>query len=95
MADYEIVFKEMVRCCKDNGLLCLDDITDYDNPRVNAFFNDFDCAIDPSHCARVSSKSIRSLFSSDGIKVLKEEQEEFEMDIALYASHALQTRGCN
>lgn len=92
MANFEIVFKEMARCCEDNGLICLDDITDYGNPHVSAFFDEFDRAIDPSHYTRVASKSIRSLFSSNGIKMLKEEQEEFEMDVAMYASHAIQTK---
>ncbi|MDY6844214.1 MAG: class I SAM-dependent methyltransferase [Thermodesulfobacteriota bacterium] len=91
MEDYGKVFNEMVRCCGDKGLLCVNDITDYGDPYVSAFFDRFDRTIDISHCARVSSESIRTLFSSNGIEVLKEGDEEFEIDVTLYASHVLQS----
>jgi ubiquinone/menaquinone biosynthesis C-methylase UbiE len=89
LADYAQVFQEMVRCCTVGGLVCINDITDYGHPHASKFFDDFDQAIDPSHCARVPLAAVQTLCADCGIKLLKVEAEEFEIDVALYASHAL------
>jgi ubiquinone/menaquinone biosynthesis C-methylase UbiE len=90
MENYPKVFNEMVRCCKGKGLLCVDDLTTYDDPHVNAFFDEFDRVIDVSHNARVAEDALRDLFAKNGVEILKATALEFEMSTQLYASHAVQ-----
>lgn len=86
------VFEEMVRCCKEEGLICLDDLAGYDIPHVRTFFDELDETIDPSHNARVPKNEFRNLFGINGVEILRVADLEFEISVELYASHAVQSK---
>jgi ubiquinone/menaquinone biosynthesis C-methylase UbiE len=91
MEDYSRVFEEMVRCCRKGGLLCVEDLAAYDIQHVNDFFNDLDRSIDPSHNARVTEQAFRDLFVQNALEIITAVNLDFEIDVRLYASHALQS----
>lgn len=91
MEHYDKVFQEMVRCCQDGGLVCIDDVAAYDDPQANFFFDELDRAIDVSHNTRISANSFRDLFALNGVEILRSADLEFEISVQLYASHAVQS----
>ena len=49
MERYEQVFREMTRCCRTDGTVCIQDIVAYDRPEVDQYFERLELAIDSSH----------------------------------------------
>ena len=87
----EAVFKEMYRVCESGGIICIDDITTYDEPQVTQIIDQMDRLMDVSHNRRMSPEEIKQLFLDKGMSVVKTKVSEFELTVQEYQSHAIQT----
>jgi len=92
MENYVRIFSEMVRCCRGNGLICIDDLAAHEDPHVNTFIDELDTAIDVSHNARISKESLREIFTENGVEIVNISEMEYELALKLYVSHACQTK---
>ena len=91
MEDYEHVFKEMLRCCKPNGRLSVQDITAYDNPQVNSFFEALEREIDISHHASLYRHEFIDLFEGNRLEGIRSMDVEIELNFREYLGHASQS----
>lgn len=90
MANYRKVFKEMVRCCDMNGRIYIQDISTFENERVNDFFEKLECAIDASHCVTLSKSQFFNLYKENNIKLRRLFQSETLLSVNEYITHAVQ-----
>lgn len=87
------VFSEMVRCCKNNGMISVQDITAYDEDKVNDFFERLEKAIDLSHNRTLAEDDFTELFVRGNAEVIRTYKIEVELDFKQYLNHAVQTEG--
>ncbi|MFB3764991.1 MAG: class I SAM-dependent methyltransferase [Methanotrichaceae archaeon] len=93
MDNYPQVFKEMLRCCKPNGRLAVQDIMAYDDPEVNSFFEALEKEVDVSHNATLHKQEFIDLFGRNQIEVVQSWSAEIEMNFRGYLGHAVQSEG--
>lgn len=87
----ERVFDEMYRVCQPGGVICIDDITTYEDKDATLVIDQMDKLMDISHNRRMSIEEITQLFLNRGTKVVKMRINEFERTVLEYQGHALQT----
>ncbi len=91
MKNYRRVFREMVRCCKQQGRICLHDVVKYGEKTPDDFFEELERQIDISHQVSLSKQQIIDLYHENNIKVLRLFESTPELDFTDYLHHAVQT----
>jgi ubiquinone/menaquinone biosynthesis C-methylase UbiE len=92
MENYPQVFKEMLRCCRPNGRLAVQDIMSYEDQKVNSFFEDLEKEIDVSHNATLTKQEFINLFNRTRVDVIRSLAVEIELNFREYLSHAFQSK---
>ncbi|MGA9097870.1 MAG: class I SAM-dependent methyltransferase [Methanotrichaceae archaeon] len=93
MDDYPRVFKEMLRCCKANGRLAVQDIMAYEDPAVDSFFEALEKEVDVSHNATLHRQEFMDLFERNQVEVVRSFTVEIELNFREYLGHAVQAEG--
>ena len=93
MENYPLVFKEMLRCCRPNGRLALQDIMAYEDQRVNSFFEALEKQVDVSHNATLSKQDFVDLFTRNRVEVIRLFVVVIELNLREYLGHAFQSQG--
>lgn len=88
--DSDMIFKEMIRCCENGGLVSIQDIRAYENGYVNEYFETFDKLVDISHNKTLSENDFNSLYLDNGIKKTGEFKLEVDLNVQEYINHAIQ-----
>lgn len=91
MNNYGTVFKEMKRCCKEQGRVCIEDIISYDDKKLDDFFEEFECEVDISHNLSLSKLEIVNLYRQNDVRVIRLFESIFELNLNDYIKHAVQT----
>lgn len=91
MDNYSRVFKEMLRCCKPDGRLAVQDIMAYEDPEVNSFFEALEKEIDVSHNATLGRREFIDLFERNQVEVIRSFTVEIELNLREYRGHAVQS----
>ncbi len=91
MENFADVFREMIRCCRPGGRICIQDILPYDNPRVNDFFRTMEKAIDISHWEMLPKQTFVNLYEKNQVKIIRRFSNEVTLDLIDYQSHAVQS----
>ena len=84
------VFSEMIRCCKSEGRISIQDIVMYEDSYVNDFFERFDKLVDISHNRMMGISEINKLYYDNKIEKTKEFKLDVDLSINEYINHALQ-----
>ncbi len=92
MKNYDNVFKEMIRCCRNSGRLSIQDIVTYDNQKVNSFFERLEKKIDISHHSALSQEACFRMFDQNNIEVIRSFGLEVELNFNEYLNHAYQSK---
>ncbi|MBN1761511.1 MAG: class I SAM-dependent methyltransferase [Methanomicrobia archaeon] len=90
--NYETVFSEMIRGCKRDGRISIQDIVSYDDNRANDFFERLEKEIDKSHNKALSKEHLTDLFRRNKIKILRTYELEIELNFNEYVNHAIQSK---
>ncbi len=93
MDNYPQVFKEMLRCCKPNGWLAVQDIKAYEDLKVNSFFEALEKEVDVSHNATLHKREFIDLFDRNQVEVVRSFTVEIELNFREYLGHAVQSEG--
>ena len=93
MENCPLVFKEMLRCCRPNGRLALQDIMAYDDQRVNSFFEALERQVDVSHNATLPKQDFIDLFARNRVEAIRSFMVDIELNFREYLSHAFQSPG--
>ena len=93
MDDYPRVFKEMLRCCRPNGRLAVQDIMAYEDPEVNSFFEALEKEVDVSHNATLNRREFIDLLDRNQVEVIRSWVVEIELNFREYLGHAVQSEG--
>ncbi len=91
MENKPLVFKEMLRCCRHDGRLAVQDIMAYDDPKVNSFFEALEKEVDVSHNATLHRQEFIDLFDRNQVEVIRSWVVEVELNFREYLSHAHQS----
>lgn len=91
MDDHPRVFKEMLRCCKHDGRLAVQDIMAYEDQKVNSFFEALEKEVDVSHNATLHRQEFIDLFDRNQVEVIRSFVVEVELNFSEYLSHAFQS----
>ncbi len=91
MEDYPRVFKEMLRCCRPDGRMAVQDIMAYDDPRVNSFFEALEREVDVSHNSTLHRQEFIDLFDRNQVEVIRSMAVEVELNFREYLGHAYQS----
>lgn len=91
MQNHARVFEEMLRCCRPQGRLALQDIMAYDDPHVNSFFEALEREIDVSHNATLHRSEFEGFFDRGHTAVIRSAEVEVELNFRDYLAHAVQT----
>jgi ubiquinone/menaquinone biosynthesis C-methylase UbiE len=92
MDDYPRVFEEMLRCCRPDGRLAVQDIMAYEDPWVNSFFEALEKEVDVSHNSTLHRQEIVNLFDRNQVEVIRSMVVEIELNFCEYLSHAHQSK---
>ncbi|WP_113672091.1 class I SAM-dependent methyltransferase [Vallitalea guaymasensis] len=90
MKRYKNVFLQMVRCCKTDGRICIQDIISYDNKKLDNYFEEMEQLIDKSHYRSYTKREFFNLYKENNIKVLGLFESESNMDFYDYVEHTMQ-----
>jgi ubiquinone/menaquinone biosynthesis C-methylase UbiE len=91
MSNYRAVFAEMIRCCRTEGTVCIQDVVAYDDPKVDRFFERMEILIDRSHHRTYSKREIFTLYKANGLKLEVLFPSESLLDFEDYVNHLPQT----
>jgi len=89
--EYDKIFGEMTRCCKNGGRISIQDIVAYSDERADSFFEEFERAVDVSHHKTLTKEYINSLYDQRNIKMKNTFEIEIELHIQEYLGHAKQS----
>lgn len=85
------VVDEMLRCCAPSGRLCIQDIIAYDDPEIDAYVEELECAIDQSHFRSLHKNEFVALFEEAGLTAIQGVEFQVALDLANYVEHAIQS----
>jgi len=91
MKNIETVFKEMIRCCRANGGIGLQDIVSYEDNHLDGFFEELEREIDASHHLTRSKQEIIDLYKRNRVRITRLFESTAELDFNGYVNHAVQT----
>lgn len=86
----DVVFKEMIRCCKNGGKISIQDIVAYKDGYINNYFETFDKLVDISHNKTLSEKEFNTLYIKNNIEKLADFRLDVDLNVNKYLSHAKQ-----
>jgi len=89
--EYDKIFNEMTRCCKNDGGISIQDIVAYSDERVDSFFEEFEKAVDVSHHKTLTKEFIKSLYDQRNIRIKNTFEIEIELHFQEYLGHAQQS----
>jgi len=92
MVNSDCVLKEMVRCVKKGGKICIQDMIAYEQAKVNDFFEKMDKLTDISHFQALSSQQIRELLVANNIKIENIFETTLTHNLKEYSGHAYQSQ---
>lgn len=84
------VFKEMKRCCENEGKICIQDIRAYDDGYVNQYFENLDKLIDISHHKALSEAEFNQLYIDNEVNMVRDFKLEVDLNMNEYLGHAVQ-----
>ena len=90
--NYGKVFSEMIRCCKEDGRISIQDIVSYADNRINDYFEKIEREIDRSHEKALSKADFIKLFRQNKIQILRTYEIEIELNFNEYINHAIQSK---
>jgi len=90
-ADPELIFKEMIRCCKNKGKISIQDIVAYEDSYINDYFEKFDKLVDISHNKTLSQIEFNKLYTDNNIDKTGEFRLNVDLNVKEYLKHAHQT----
>lgn len=85
------VIQEMVRASKKAGKICLQDMTTYDEPRINEFFEEMEKLVDPSHHRTLTTDEIKQLLVEQNVNIVNVFETTLTHNLHEYFGHAFQT----
>lgn len=88
MAAPEKVFREMVRACRRDGRISLQDIVAYGDRSVNRFFEELEQTVDGSHHRTLGRDEVLALYRESGIPVVRTAVVEVDLHLGEYLDHA-------
>lgn len=88
----DLVLKEMIRCVKKGGKICIQDMISYEQANVNNFFERMDKLIDSSHFRALSSQQIKALLVANNIKIESAFETTLTHNLNEYIGHAYQSQ---
>jgi len=91
LEDPAVVFREMIRCCREEGRISIQDIVSYEGEKVNDFFERMECEIDASHLRTCSREFITHLYEARQLRITGTYGLEIELDFQEYLDHAEQS----
>jgi ubiquinone/menaquinone biosynthesis C-methylase UbiE len=91
MENYPQVFKEMLRCCRQDGRLAVQDIMAYEDQKINSFFEALEKEVDVSHYATLNRQDFIDLFDRNQADVIRSSVVEVELNFQEYLSRAFQS----
>ena len=91
MKNYKTVFKEMIRCCKKQGRIGIEDVISYDDKKTDDFFEKLECEIDISHNVSLPKTEIINLYKKNGVEIFRLFESISELNFIDYVNHAVQT----
>ena len=91
LEDPAVVFREMIRCCREEGRISIQDIVSYEGEKVNDFFERMECEIDASHLRTCSREFITHLYEARQLRTTGTYGLEIELDFQEYLDHAEQS----
>jgi ubiquinone/menaquinone biosynthesis C-methylase UbiE len=91
MARFRDIFREMARCTAPGGTICLQDIMAYGESYVDAFAEELELAIDPSHARTLFKADFVGIFLENGLKVTRLFESVSHLDMHGYIGHAVQS----
>jgi len=89
--NYDKVFSEMIRCCRKDGRISIQDIVSYENGRINDYFEKLEKEIDRSHNRALPKAHFIDLFRQNKIEILKTYELEVKLNFNEYVNHATQS----
>jgi len=92
--DYEKITGEMIRCCRSDGRISIQDIVAYENDHVNDFFERMERQIDISHHVSLSKDFIQGLYEQHNLTVTSTHEVGVELNFGEYLGHANQSDEC-
>ena len=92
MKNYDNVFKEMIRCCRNSGRLSIQDIVTYDSQKVNSFVERLEKKIDISHHSALSQEACFQMFDQNNFEIIRSISLEVELNFNEYLNHAYQSK---
>ena len=89
--NYDGIFDEMVRCCRQGGRISVQDIMAYPDRKIDEFFEEFEKLVDVSHHKTVSREFIENLYHQRKLKIKNRFEIEIELNFREYLGHAKQS----
>lgn len=90
-ADPRRVLDEMLRCCRSDGRLFIQDVIAYGDPEIDAYVEELEMAIDTSHCRTLSKDEFTDLFTRAGLGGIHGVEFLISLDLVNYVGHAIQS----
>ncbi len=87
-----MIFNEMIRCCKTEGKISIQDIVAYEDNYVNDFFETFDKLVDISHNKTLYKREFNNLYIENSIDIIRDFSLSVDLNVKEYIQHAKQTR---
>jgi ubiquinone/menaquinone biosynthesis C-methylase UbiE len=90
-SEHDSIFKEMKRCCSQQGRISIQDIVAYDDKHVNDFFESFEQMVDASHKVTCSKSFILDMYQQHNVKILSTMEVAIDLNLEDYLNHAVRS----
>lgn len=90
-SEHDSIFREMKRCCSQQGRISIQDIVAYDDTYVNDFFESFEKLVDTSHTATCPKPFILNLYQQHNVEVLSTMEVAIDLNLNEYIDHAVRS----
>lgn len=90
-SEHDSIFKEMKRCCRQQGRISIQDIIAYDDPYVNDFFESFEQLVDAAHMVTCAKSFILDLYQQHDVKILSTMEIAIDLNLNDYLNHAIRS----
>lgn len=92
MKNYDKVFKEMKRCCKKGGRVCIEDISQNDDLKLNDYFEQLELKIDICHHKTLSRQEIIQMYRDNDVTITRFYESVVDLNLNDYINHAVQSK---
>jgi len=90
-SEHDVIFKEMIRCCRQKGRISIQDIVAYEDKDVNDFFESFERLVDASHGATCSKSFIMDRYREHNVGILSMMEVAVDLHLSSYLDHAVRS----